>query len=348
MSKLRIAVIGVGLGGKTHIRLMESSTSAVLVSIVAPDNVKNHAYAQQHNVPMYFTIEECLKSRAVDGVIIASPNQLHYQQAEVCINHGVPVLIEKPVTSTVHEGNSLLQLVESNNAKVLVGHHRAHNPILKAAGQVVRSGSLGKLVSFMGSAQFYKPAHYYDDGPWRKVIGGGPILINMIHEIDNMRRLMGDIVAVHAITSNSIRKFVVEDTVAINLVFANGALGTFILSDTSAIAMSWEQTSGENPGYPSYRDEDCYFIAGTRGSLAIPTMRMKYYADDITPSWWNTFTEEQINVSTLDPLAIQLEHFMDVIRDNVAPLVTVEDGYRNLLVTEAIRKSATTKSIVEV
>lgn len=74
--------------------------------------------------------------------------------------------------------------------------------------------------------------------------------------------------------------FAVEDTVAIALRFANGTLGTFLLSDTAAAPYSWEQPAGENPSYPRLDDEDCYVLAGTHGSLGVPTMRLRTYAGE--------------------------------------------------------------------
>ena len=88
-------------------------------------------------------------------------------------------------------------------------------------------------------------------------------------------------------TSNATRGFPVEDTAAMVFTFANGALGTFLLLDAAASARSWEQTSQENASYATHPDEDCYHIAGTRGSLSVPTMRVKTYPG--TRSWWAPF-----------------------------------------------------------
>ena len=348
MASQKIAVVGVGLGGKTHIKRLSSSTAAHLDSLVAPNRELNHSIAHDHGVPLFHSINECLAIRKVDGIVIASPNRFHAAQAKECIVAGVPVLLEKPITFTLDEGLELAELVEQTRAKVLVGHHRAHNPIIRVAREAVKEGRMGRLVSVVGSAQFHKPAHYFVDGPWRKEPGGGPILINLIHEIDNLRRLVGEISHVQAIISNKIRGFIVEDTVAMNFVFENGALGTFILSDTASTARSWEQTTQENQAYPSYPGEDCYLISGTRGSLSIPTMHLKYYRDGVDPSWWTPFDEEVLQFDRKDPLDLQIQHFVDVIRGDAEPLVTVRDGYRNLLVTEAIRRSALTKSVVDV
>jgi predicted dehydrogenase len=130
----------------------------------------------------------------------------------------------------------------------------------------------------------------------------------MVHEVGNLRAMVGEIVAVQAVASNATRKFAVEDTVAINLRFENGALGSFLLSDTAASPKSWEQTSQENKAYPTYSDEDAYVVIGSDGSLAVPTMRLKYYARKEDRSWWKPFKSETIPLERADPLALQIEH----------------------------------------
>lgn len=346
MERLALVVVGPGLIGKQHIRLINENPRCELCAIVAPDHVVNHEIAKTQGVPLFHSLDDCLRAKAVAGVIISSPNEFHAEQASQCIQAGIPVLIEKPITVSVAEGETLVAMATQRRAKVMVGHHRAHSPLLSLARAAISEGRLGRLVSVMGSAQFSKPAHYFESGPWRREPGGGPILINLIHEIGNLRSLCGEISAVQALSSSAVRQFPVEDTVAINLAFASGALGTFVLSDTAATAKSWEQTSRENPSYPTYADEDCYMIAGTTGSLAIPTMRLKYYSADAEPSWWTPFREEVLEIRREDPLTRQLEHFAQVIEGRCEPLVSAADGLRNLMVTEAVRHSAATHQTV--
>ena len=225
---------------------------------------------------------------------------------------------------------------------MLIGHHRAHSPIMAKARELVESGALGRIVAVQGSAVFYKPDEYFASGPWRRQPGGGPILLNMIHEVHNLRMLCGEIASVQAIASRAVREFPVEDTVAINLQFRSGALGSFLLSDTAASARSWEQTSRENPAYASYADEDCYVVMGTMGSLSIPTMRVKRYDHPEDRSWWKPFTERVEPIVRDDPIARQLEHFGAVVRGEAAPIVAARDGLANLCVTEAIVEAAKT------
>lgn len=340
MEKLAIAVVGPGQIGKKHIALIEQDPGCHLAALVAPDHEHNHVYARSIGTPLFHSVDAMLAAQRIDGVIICSPNVFHVEQASTCIHAGIPVLLEKPVAHAYQDGLRLVELVERTGARLIVGHHRAHSPIMAAARQIIRDGRLGRLVTITGSALFYKPAQYFRDGPWRTVQGGGPILINLIHEIGNFRSLCGDIVAVQATCSNAVRQFEVEDTVAIIFQFANGALGSFMLSDTAASASSWEQTSGENPAYPNYPDEDCYVVAGTAGSLAIPTMRLKTYPKQIESSWWTPFVSETIAVERTDPLACQLRHFLNLIRGTETPVVSANDGLQNLRIAEAIAESA--------
>jgi predicted dehydrogenase len=214
------------------------------------------------------------------------------------------------------------------------------------AKAVIEEGRLGRLVSVMGSAMFFKPDNYFTDAPWRTVQGGGPILINLIHEIHNLRMLCGDIVAVQAMSSNAVRGFQVEDTAVINLQFASGVLGTFLLSDTAASAKSWEQTSQENKDYATYGDEDCYVIAGDMGSLSVPTMRLKTYPKAADRSWFKPFQVDVLELQREDPLALQLAHFLEVVQGQAKPLVSVRDGLQNLQVVEAIASAIETQQAV--
>ncbi len=344
--RTRIAVAGAGAIGLVHIDVVRRSPACTLAAIVDPAPAAQQA-ATAAGVPWYRTLEEMLGGDPPDAVIVATPNALHVAHAQACIAAGLPVLLEKPVAPTVREAEALVEAVERSGARVLIGHHRAHSPIMAKARAVVQSGALGRLVAVMGSATFMKPQGYFADAPWRGQPGGGPILINLIHEVHNLRMLCGEIAAVQAMDSRAVRGLEVEDTVAIALRFASGALGTFMLSDTAACPRSWEQTSQENPAYPSYADEDCYVIAGTDGSLSIPTMRLKTYARAEDRSWWKPFESGVVGMVRADPLARQLDHFVAVVHQRADPLVSARDGLANLRVTEAIATAARTGQPVE-
>ena len=343
--KTRIAIAGAGYIGLAHIEALRQSLTCSLAAIVDPSPAAGKAAAAAE-VPLFPSIDELLRKAPPDGIVLATPNQLHVPQALQCIEAELATFVEKPIAPNATEGERLVRAVERKHARVLIGHHRAHSPIMAKAKEVVDSGVLGRVVAVIGSATFFKPDHYFDDGPWRKQPGGGPILINMIHEVHNLRMLCGEIVAVQAIASHAVRNFPVEDTVAINLQFANGALGSFMLSDTAACPRSWEQTSQENKAYPTYEDEDCYVIAGTNGSLSVPTMRLKTYARPQDRSWWKPFQVGRVAITREDPIRLQMEHFGAVVRGEAQPVVSAADGLANLRVTEAITEAARTGAIV--
>ncbi len=345
VNKTKIAVAGAGYIGLAHIDCLKASATCVLSAIVDPAPAAQEV-ASKLGVPLFKTLADLIATARPGGVILATPNQFHVEHAITCIDAALPMLLEKPIATTLAEGERLVRLVEEKKATVLIGHHRAHSPIMAKAKAIIDSGKLGRLVGVMGSAVFFKPDHYFEDNPWRKQVGAGPILLNMIHEVHNLRMLCGDIAAVQAFCSNAVRGFPIEDTVAINFKFSSGALGTFMLSDTAASPRSWEQTSQENKAYPTYEDEDCYVITGTFGSLSIPTMRLKTYGKSEDRSWWKPFDVSTAPLTREDPLARQLEHFGAVVRGEATPIVSARDGCENLRITNAIVESGRTGQVV--
>ena len=345
MPPVNIAVAGAGVIGRAHIAVIAQSSQCRLSAIADPSEAAQ-ALAQEHGVPWFATLDQLLAAVSPDGVILATPNAMHVPQALQCIAAGVPVLVEKPIAHTVADAQKLVQATQAHQAKVLIGHHRAHSPLMRQAKAVIDEGRLGQLVSVVGSAMFYKPDDYFTQAPWRCEVGGGPILINLIHEIHNLRMLCGEIAQVQAMTSNAVRGFAVEDTASITFRFASGVLASFMLSDTAASARSWEQTSQENKAYASYDDEDCYVIAGTMGSLSVPTMRLKTYGKAEDRSWFKPYQLSTVALQREDPLRLQMDHFIRVIQGLDAPLVSAHDGLQNFRVVEAIAQAAATQQSV--
>ena len=217
-----IAVAGLGYIGRAHANAVRNDPDARLAAVVDPSD-EAAAYARAHAVPWHASLAELLAADRPDGVVVATPNTLHVEHAFACIDAGVPMLLEKPVAPTVAEAGVIARAANAAGARVLIGHHRAHSPVIDAAREVIASGALGRLVCVNGSATFYKPDDYFAAGPWRREIGAGPILLNLIHEVHNLRTLCGEIVAVQALSSNRVRGFAVEDTAAITLAFADAA-----------------------------------------------------------------------------------------------------------------------------
>lgn len=341
-----IAVAGAGLIGRRHLEEVDACPATRVAAVVDPGPA-GPELAQRYGVPHHASLAELFADGLPDGVVLATPNRLHVEGGLACVAAGVPVLVEKPLGDTVAAAERLVEAGEAAGVPVLTGHHRTYSPIMAAARETVASGRLGRVVAVTGTALFCKPDDYFEAGDgWRRRPGGGPVLLNLIHEVHALASLVGRIVRVQAVTSAATRGFPVEDTAAMVLTFAGGALGTFVLSDTAASARSWEQTSRENAAYATAEDEDCYHVAGTHGSLSVPTMRLRFYEGN--RSWWEPFSTGTVPVERSDPLAHQVAHFAEVIRGRAEPLCSGRDGLDALRVVAAVLESARTGRAVDV
>lgn len=333
----RIAVMGAGLIGRRHAMHVAASSDADLACVIDPSPV-GQAVAEEFGAPWMRSLDEALASARPDGVIVATPNQMHMRNGLDCIAAGLPALIEKPLCDGVADAERLVAAADAAGVPLLTGHHRRHNPLMQQAKQILGSGVLGRPV--VANAMFWvrKPDNYFDRA-WRREKGAGPVLLNLIHDIDNLRFLLGDIAAVTAAESNGVRGNAVEDTSVILLEFASGVLATASVCDATVAAWSWEANSGENPAYPQV-DQDCYLIGGTHGSLALPSMTLRTAQGE--RSWYSPLETSRVEVPPANPLARQVTQFARVIRGEEPPLVSGREGLETLRVIEAVKKSAAT------
>jgi len=336
-SPIKLAVVGAGLIGFRHIEAIKRVDEAILAAVVEPNPI------QGIEAPVFASLNEMFDAIDVDGVILSTPTPMHVCGGLDCVNRGVPVLIEKPLGTNVDEARGLIKAAKRANVPVLVGHHRRYNPLIQAASEIINAGKLGDLRAAHVTCWFYKPDDYFEIAPWRKQKGAGPISVNLVHDIDILRSFLGNVVSVQAQMAPARRGYDNEDLAAAVLKFEQGTLCTISVSDSIVSPWSWELTASENPIYPS-TGESAIWIGGSKGALSIPDMRL--WQHDGEQSWWNPISATVSARPSSDPLINQINHFMSVIRQEVAPLISGEDGLQNLRVIEAIQRAAETEETV--
>jgi len=345
MAQVRVAVIGAGLIGRTHIGVLRSGNPDYTLAAVADPSPAAAAEGQSLGYPVYAGIEEMLDRVKPDGAIVAVPNQMHVKAGLACIARKIPIIVEKPVADSVAEALELVETGEKANVPILVGHHRRHNPIMRKAAEIIAGGGIGRVVAANALWLSHKPKDYFDVA-WRREAGGGPVLINAIHDIDCLRMLCGDVESVSAAASSDTRRFKVEDTAGAVLRFKSGALGTLLVSDTVSGSWTWEMGSRENPDRPN-DTENCYIIAGTRGSLTVPNLQHRWHEPG-QESWSVPLTQLRVPVRPADAYHEQMRNFANVIRGTEQPVLDGRGGTATLATTLAITRSAQTGAQVRV
>ncbi len=339
-SPVKIAVIGAGLIGHRHVKHILEEPRCQLAGVIDPDP-RAKSLAENAGAAYYPDIALFLNEADAEGVIIATPNNTHTTIGIQCATAGLHLLVEKPIDSDPAAAARLIDAAKSAGVKVLVGHHRRFNPYIEATKRILDDGKLGTVTAVSALWTALKPPSYFKVA-WRSKPGGGPVLINLIHDIDNLRYLFGDVERVYAESSNAIRKFPVEDTAAITIRFRSGVLGTVITSDTVASPYNFESATGENPLINSAA-QDCYRIFGTEASLNFPEMTLWRYTGEGEQGWATPISSEHIDVEPGIPLEKELRNFYDVIRHGALPRCSGEEGLKTLeatmAVAEAVRRS---------
>ena len=164
-----IAVGGAGLIGQAHIKRVLEEPQAKLAGIADP-SPQSKAQAEILGVMWAPDIETLLAQAKPDGVVIATPNQLHVRHGMAAVQAKVPMLLEKPVADDVDSGLALVKAAEQAGVPILVGHHRRHSPLIRRAREAIASGRLGQVTAVNGLCWFRKPSKDYFEGKnaWRR------------------------------------------------------------------------------------------------------------------------------------------------------------------------------------
>ena len=332
----RLVIAGLGLVGKRHAEAIRRLKKVELVGIVDPSD-SARGFAADRGLPWFGSLSEMFADQSPAGVILATPTPLHVDQGLECVAAGCPTLVEKPLATSSADARRLVDAATGAGVPLLVGHHRRHNPLIQKAREVIKSGEIGDIRAVHSTCWFYKPDRYFDEAPWRKRQGAGPISVNLVHDVDLIRHLCGEVVSVQAQAAPSIRGFENEDLAAAVLRFENGAIGTITVSDSVVSPWSWELTAREYQGYPS-TSQSCFLVGGTHGSLSIPDITLWTHSGD--RNWWNPISATAMPRDASNPLENQIAHFAGVISGKEQPLVSGQEGLRTLQVIEAIQTAA--------
>lgn len=167
---IAIAVIGAGAIERTHIDTLARMGDMRLSAPVDPA-AGSQKLAESLGVPCLPDVSALIDSGLAQAAIVAMPNETHLPVSETLLDAGIPVLLEKPVAESVKSALRLISVADRAGVPLLVGHHRRHNPIIRAAHKAIRGGMVGDLVMATVTTSLARPAAYFD-APWRRTRGG--------------------------------------------------------------------------------------------------------------------------------------------------------------------------------
>ena len=192
----RLLLAGLGAIGARHLHHIRADPDLALVGVVDPDP------SFDPGVPVFPNLTAA--DVAADGIVVATPTATHAPLSIEAARRGWHVLVEKPVAHDLAAADAMIDAARTRGVRVLVGHHRRHHPALARLRDVVRSGAIGRPVAASLMWLMAKPRAYFDV-PWRAGLDGSPIRQNLVHDVDMLRWILGDVTDVAGLASNAER-----------------------------------------------------------------------------------------------------------------------------------------------
>jgi predicted dehydrogenase len=300
--------------GRNHARVYRAIEGVRLVGIADTNSQIAERVGARENVPHYTDFAALLEEQKPDLVSIAAPTGLHYEIGAHMIDRGVHVLMEKPITSTVEQGEALLELAKRKGVTLAVGHIERFNPAVMELRRRLSEGMAGRIYKIAAQRLSPYPTRISDAG----------VVIDLAsHDIDLMRHLMPEpIVRICGETLQSINSDR-EDLFNGLIRFASGAIGV--------LDVNWMTPTKVRR----------LTVTGARGFLECDLLSQElfFYENENAPSQWDALSVLRgvsegnilgIRIQRHEPLDAELSDFVAAVRDGRPPMVTGEDGLETL------------------
>ena len=319
----RVLIVGLGSIGKRHLRLARTLLPKADIRILRH---KVHKETPDLADGLLFNIEDACLFKP-QAAIIANPAPFHLSIAIALTEIGCHLLIEKPLSISTRNVNSLLERSQAKNNQVLLGYNLRFLPSLQRFRKLIKSGEIGKILSVRCDVGHYLPSwrdgvDYKEGVSARSELGGG-VLLELSHELDYLRWIFGEVSWVNAwLGQQSDLEIDVEDTA--HLILGIGTEQTLVCS----LNLDFVR-----------RDTQRLCVAiGDSGSLRWNGRSGIVEKWDILAANWSAVSDQSENIE--ESYLFEWEHFIDCLNKDASPSVSIEDGLAVLKVIDAARKSS--------
>jgi len=228
----RVAVIGCGDVATVHFEALAAVPGAELVAVCDTDPGRRAAAEQAHGVPGHSDYATMLETVRPDVVHVCTPHNQHADPAITALQRGINVICEKPLASTMDDGERLAAAAAASTARIGICFQNRYNAAVQAMQGRLASGEFGAVLGGSATVMWHREAAYYASRPWRGTWagGGGGLLMNQaIHTLDLLQWMMGEVTEVsgHAATRALGGVIDVEDTAELALTHGNGMRSVF-------------------------------------------------------------------------------------------------------------------------
>ena len=294
---LRVGVIGVGVMGSNHARVLAGLAGAELVGVADPDRKQADFVAQTLGCRAVAQIGELL-DLGVDAVTIAAPTHLHHQIALDCIARGIHVMVEKPIASTVEEGREIIAAARRANVTLMVGHVERFNPAVEAIKEAIR----GEDILSIGITRV---------GPFPPRMSNVGVVIDLaVHDIDLIRWFTdSDIIEVQPQLSSAVAER--EDIALLQFRTASGVL--------AHINTNW---------LTPFKARNV--TVATRGKYVMGDLLTRQVSECFGFQPDGSYSMRHLSVGHAEPLRSELLAFLRAVRTGGAAAVTGEEGVASL------------------